>query len=167
MPQADDRSGPETLTSPSRASPGEPVKLVRRLAAIGYDSLLILAIWMLGAAVVVVAAGEPIASGNPLFQVYLLALAMAYFGSCWFLGGQTVGMRAWSVRLESIEGALAWRQILIRLAVGLVSMLAMGAGFAWSWIRTDRATWHDLASGTRIVGLNRPPTTDQARRSSQ
>lgn len=139
------------MTLPSHPHPVEPASLWRRLAALLYDSLLILALWMIGAALVVVPTGQPIGSGNLFFQAYLLVLAMAYFAVCWHRGGQTLGMRAWKIRLESIEATLTGRQILVRLAVGLVSIGALGAGLAWSLVRADRACWHDLASATRIV----------------
>lgn len=155
------------MTSPSQVRTPEPVTLGRRLAAIAYDSLLVLAVWMLGAALVVVPIGEPIASGNLLFQTYLLVLAMVYYGGCWVLGGQTVGMRAWTIRVESIDGPLTVQQVLVRLTIALVSLVALGAGFAWSLVRSDRATWHDLASGTRIVRVRQSTPERQTRRNSQ
>ena len=45
----------------------------------------------------------------------------------------------------------SWRQVWIRYAVGTASLLLAGLGFFWAWIDRDRLTWHDRASGTRLV----------------
>ena len=39
----------------------------------------------------------------------------------------------------------------LRFAVGTLSLLAGGLGFWWAWIDRDRLTWHDRASGTRVM----------------
>jgi uncharacterized RDD family membrane protein YckC len=44
-----------------------------------------------------------------------------------------------------------WKALLTRYAVGTVSLLAAGLGFWWAWLDRDRLTWHDRASGTRLV----------------
>lgn len=127
-----------------------PCGLPRRIASIAYDSLLVGAIWMLGGALVIVPAGDAVQPGSRLFQLYLWLLAWSYFAVCW-RRGQTVGMRAWRIRLISKTGDAGWLQTLVRYAVAWVSALSLGAGFLWAYANTDRATWHDIASGTRLV----------------
>ena len=41
-------------------------------------------------------------------------------------------------------------------ALATLSLLAGGAGFWWAWIDRDRLTWHDRASGSRVVRVARP-----------
>ena len=40
-----------------------------------------------------------------------------------------------------------WR----RYFVGTLSLLAGGLGFWWAWFDRDGLTWHDRASGTRLL----------------
>src|SRR3970282_1463349 len=63
-------------------------------------------------------------------------------------------MRAWRLRLVAADGGVpAWRAVLVRYAVGTLSLLAVGAGFWWAWIdRPQRA-----GGGARAeAGLMKP-----------
>ena len=61
-------------------------------------------------------------------------------------------MRPWRLRVVGIEGrAASVRALLVRYAVGNLSLFAGGLGFWWAWIDRDRLTLHDRASGTRLV----------------
>src|SRR5690554_4263260 len=86
----------------------EPAGLMRRLAAIGYDCLLLLGLEMIAAAVWLPAFGDQPAAEHPLYrlyQAYLLLVAFAFFIGFWLKGGQTLGMRAWHIRLIASDGA--------------------------------------------------------------
>ncbi|RMG33376.1 MAG: RDD family protein [Gammaproteobacteria bacterium] len=130
--------------------------LLRRLAAIFYDAWLIAALWLLGAAadaaIRTALGGAPGQGTHWLLQVYLIAAPVAFY--CWFWthGGQTLGMRAWRLRLVAAEGAtVSLRQALIRCAAALLSWLALGLGYLWVLVDPDRAAWHDRLSGTYLV----------------
>lgn len=125
--------------------------MLRRLAAILYDGLLVLAIWMIGTLPLVILLGDSIDANNFAFKVYLAVLAYAYFHLSWRNIGQTLGMRSWRLHLVRDEDAPpAWMASLIRLAVALVSAAAAGLGFASALWRPDRRTWHDRVSRTRL-----------------
>lgn len=145
-------TSPRTPDRSQESSPGNvrPCSLQRRMTALIYDGLILIGLWMLGAAVIVVPAGGAVDTGTIWFQIYLLVLAFAYLGGCWWLGGQTVGMRAWKIRLVSQRPFLKPAQLAIRFGVGLVSIAALGAGFWTAGFRADHATWHDRISHTRL-----------------
>lgn len=128
-----------------------PCSLARRAAAMVYDGLVVVAIWMVGAAAVVIPAGAGIAGGNPLFQLYLLALAFGYFHSSWRLVGQTLGMRAWRVWLDPGPRPFGAGRGLARFAAGAASLVTLGLGYFWALGRDDHRAWPDLASGSRLV----------------
>lgn len=128
-----------------------PCRLHRRLASMLYDALLVVALLMIAAAAIVIPTGAEIASGSVAFQVYLLAVWWLYFAICWRLGGQTVGMRAWRIHLISESDRTGWLQTLIRFFVAGLSIAAAGVGLLWSLIDDRKRTWHDIASGTRLV----------------
>ncbi len=46
-------------------------------------------------------------------------------------------------------------QLIRRFLVGIPSLLLGGLGFWWAWIDRDRLTWHDRASGTRMVRVEK------------
>jgi uncharacterized RDD family membrane protein YckC len=102
---------------------------------------------------------EPISS-HPLrhvYQLFLLLVALAFFVGFWMHGGQTLGMRAWRLRLQNDDGgAPTLKQLLIRFCVAPLSWSAAGLGFLWSLADPQRRTWHDLASGTAIVHEAKP-----------
>lgn len=138
------------------AAPG----LARRLAAIAYDCILLVAILILATALLMpFTGGEAIKPHNALYTAYLLAVSFGYFGWCWTHGGQTLGMRTWQLRLESPgRGAPSWTQALVRFAGACLSWLAFGIGFLWLLIDRERLTWHDRLSGTRLVDARQRTT---------
>lgn len=128
--------------------------LWRRLAAILYDSLLLLALWFAAALpYALLLHGAPASNlMRWLFRFYLLAVSLAFFGGFWVRGGQTLGMRAWRLRVVRQDGApIRWRQAGQRWAYALISWLVLGLGFAWAAFDRERLTWHDRWSHTRLV----------------
>jgi uncharacterized RDD family membrane protein YckC len=143
----------------------KPAALVGwRLLALAYDLFPALALWMLAAAAFTFgfyeaghAARENIAPFSPLqLALWLLCwlLTGAYAVLSWHRGGQTLGMRPWRLRVVAVDGGDAsWRALLGRYAIGTLSLLLAGAGFWCAWIDRDRLTWHDRASGTRLLRM--------------
>lgn len=137
---------------------GPTAGVFRRLAAACYDALLLAAVWFVATLVIVAGRnGAPIPAGTFAYQVLLLLLAAAFFITSWTRGGQTLGMRAWRLRVERESGeALDWRTALMRFGAGLLSVATGGAGLLWLWVDRDELTWHDRLAGTRVVVLPRP-----------
>ena len=75
----------------------------------------------------------------------------------WRRGGQTLGMRPWRLQLlPAHAGPPTWKALWLRYAVGTLSLLLGGLGFWWAWVDRERLTWHDRASGTRMVRRPKP-----------
>jgi uncharacterized RDD family membrane protein YckC len=84
----------------------------------------------------------------------LLALSVTagFFILCWTKGGRTLGMQAWKLRIINEHGGLiSHRQALTRLAVASVSAACFGVGYLWMFYDKQQRTWHDIASGSRII----------------
>ncbi len=131
-----------------------PAGLLRRLGGCLYDMLLLAALWMVAtAAWLPFTGGEEIPQQlQPLFQLYLVVVAALFFAGFWCLAGQTLGMRAWHLRVQQPDGSrISLRQALIRLAVAPLSWAALGLGFIWILFDGERRAWHDIASGTAVV----------------
>ncbi|NBD96018.1 MAG: RDD family protein [Gammaproteobacteria bacterium] len=117
-----------------------------------YDALLVIAILMVFSVIVVIPFGGGVEPATLWFQAYLLVVWWAYFAICWRWGGQTVGMRAWRVRLVTeSNGRIGWTGTVLRFVVAWLSAAAAGLGFLWSLFDSRRRTWHDLATATYLV----------------
>jgi uncharacterized RDD family membrane protein YckC len=134
-----------------------PASLMRRFGAACYDSLPVGGLLFLTTLITVgIRGGASVPAGNGFFQLTLLAVVGAFFVFFWSRGGQTMGMRAWRVRVERQSGAaLDWSISLARFAAALLSLLPLGLGFFWALIDPHKRTWHDRITNTRVVLLPR------------
>ncbi len=126
--------------------------LLRRLLAISYDCLLLTGLLFLAtAALLPFTGGKAIHSGNFLFMLYLLFCNYLYFGWQWTHGGQTLGMRAWKIRLMGLQQQpVNWTMASKRFGLALLSWMFLGAGFFWSLIDAQGLTFHDRYSETGL-----------------
>lgn len=127
--------------------------LARRFAAICYDWLLLIAVLALFTAfVLAVRGGSAVAPSTSWFQVSLVAVAVMFFAWFWTHGGQTLGMRAWRIRVVRDDGgALSWRDALLRVLAASLATLPLGLGFFWCLIDANGRCWHDRVTHTRVV----------------
>lgn len=142
----------------SPTEPGKKVGLLRRLCAMLYDSLLLCAVLYFATAILLpFTGGEAIAPQTPWYTLYLVVVSFLYFGGFWTRGGQTLGMRAWRMRLAAqAGGAVSWHQALARFLGAIVSWASLGLGFAWAMFDPKGMTWHDRWSKSVLV--NQPKT---------
>ena len=124
-----------------------------RLAAFIYDGLLVLGIWfVLGIIFVAVNGGEHVAQHNPLLPSAMFIVLFWFNVHFWRRGGQTLGMRAWRLRLiNDNKGPMTLMQCLVRFLVSIGSTLILFMGYFWVWFDKDGLSWHDRYSNTRII----------------
>ena len=127
--------------------------LLRRLGAIVYDSLLVAALLMLATVpFVAIRGGEPVEPGDYLYQGTLALVAWAFFVGYWTLRGRTLGMQAWRIQIEDDAGNRPGvGACTIRFLTAGISWAVFGIGFLWQLWDPQKLTWHDRASGTRLV----------------
>lgn len=144
--------------------------LLRRLSAIIYDGFLMLAVLFVASAPLLLMSGNTQHTVNnydimvelqPFFhsdaelwayRAYLLAVMMLFFTGFWYTRGQTLGMRAWRLRLQSLSGnAVTFQQCLVRWLAAWLSFGCLGLGYLWVWVDKDRLSWHDRLSHTQMV----------------
>lgn len=146
--------GPRTTLQPHG---GVPCGLLRRLLVMAYDAVAVVTLLLVVTAVMLLTPlRDQVAFRDATPTVIDFLVWFFYLAWCWRHGGVTLGMRAWRVRLVNDRGSdraapPGWGQCLVRYGVSLVSAAALAAGFAWSLIEARRRTWHDIASGTRLV----------------
>ncbi|MDE0063428.1 MAG: RDD family protein [Gammaproteobacteria bacterium] len=138
-------------TPPVSEPESTPAGLLRRLAAMVYDGLLVLALWLITLLAMVIANGGDAVYGA-LVQSVLFLEAYLFFAWFWLRAGETAGMRAWRLRLVSNDGgAITLNQATVRLFAAMVSIGILGLGYWWALFDTERRTWPDLWSGSRIL----------------
>lgn len=170
------QASPLPADSPTTVEPtpsyhaGLPVAgLGRRLVALVYDGLLLLAMaFVYGALILTVevqlfgASEAPVLQWSgiaglwtALFYLGLWAWLSLYYLWCWRRSGQTLGMKTWRLRLQQPDGSpptlgQAWLRCLLA-PLALVSVI----GYLWClWSRAGDCL-HDRWSGTRVVVLPR------------
>lgn len=137
---------------PPRAPEMRPAGLARRLMAMFYDSLLLIAVLMTVTALVVLINRGEIDYTHPLYRALLVLVMFAFFGGFWTHGGQTLGMRSWRIQLQRREGGTpTWTRCLVRFLAAIPALLLFGAGYLWILVDRDRLAWHDRLSKTVVV----------------
>lgn len=124
------------------ASSGERVGFWRRVAAYLIDS------FALGLV------GGVISSVSDIGILIYLVITIAYFIYFWSAagGGQTLGMRALSIRVIKEDGSpLDYGTAIVRyLGLGL-SILALYIGVIWVAFDANKQGWHDKLAKTYVV----------------
>lgn len=170
-----------------------PAGLLRRLGALISDSLVVLGLLLLGSLLFVpllqvlgakaLVLSEVGLMWTSIYWVWLLAIWIGFFGFFWTRTGQTIGMRAWRVRVEDERGALLkWSQAVKRLGYAVLPWLpclivlqfaersqsvtlryvgeglsALGVlGLLWMYVDPLKRTWHDRCSQSRVIMLPKP-----------
>jgi len=133
--------------------------LMRRLAAIAYDLLLVGALH--GRAQVFQAdavGGEPVEIGLDADRGPEAALHrdMADVGF-WTRSGRTLGMQSWGLQLETMDGHRPTLTMAsLRFIAAIISWAPLGLGFLWQLWDKDKLAWHDRISGTHLVYYPKP-----------
>lgn len=163
-------------TEPTPSAPACP--LWRRLCALVYDLLIVVAIMLASVMVGLLVTGGHLLDEHQHLRAYWFpffeaACVGGYFVASWRRGGQTVGMRPWRIRLTRDDGGTpTLQQALIRVLVAaaplillllepmlglratLWTLLAVWAGwFTVAVFDPRRRALHDIAAGTEMRRL--------------
>jgi len=132
--------------------------LFRRLFAIFYDCFLLAAIlFIVSAIATALNHGKAIEPGDflyPLFVFVIFSLSYLYFAWFWIHGGQSLGMKTWRIRIQTVDnGDIDWKTAAIRFIAAIFSWGFFGLGFLWALFDKDKRCWHDLVSHTVLLDL--------------
>ena len=162
-------------------TPLPPAGLLRRLGALTYDALLLMAVIVIAGFIALpFTGGEAPSPGNPFYQTYIFILCYVFFAWFWTRGGQTLGMRAWRLRVQNEDGsAISWSQSLLRFMAGVAAWILFGIGIyfiksepmsvryiqgiaalvvftlssLWILIDKNKRAWYDHFSSCKVVEL--------------
>jgi uncharacterized RDD family membrane protein YckC len=130
-----------------------PASLLKQLAAILYDSLLIFAVLFLASAIAMIFNHGEAIDTSPVFSFYLVFVVFTFYAWFWQRSGQTLGMRVWKIRIIDDAGNNpGWGGCYLRLFFALLSWLCLGLGYLWRLFKPF--TWHDRLSHTRVIDVS-------------
>jgi uncharacterized RDD family membrane protein YckC len=131
-----------------------PAGLFYRLVAMFYDTLLLFSVLLIATALALLATKGTLHYHNPFFRTFLFLTCFSFYTWFWLHGGQTLGMRAWRLQLQRLDGGpiTIW-QALLRFMVAIPSLALAGLGLLWMLVDKDRLAVHDRISESRIVRL--------------
>lgn len=140
--------------------------LFKRLGAYIYDLFALVAVLMLSVIVAILAVmltdkvglinledyqdvADYLSQSN-VFVAYLVFIIVAFYGYFWTKGGQTIGMKAWRLRVQNSDGSnISFTQSLIRMATsafGLGNLLVLFRG---------RNAFQDLWAECEVIVLTK------------
>ena len=130
-----------------------PASLGLRLTALLYDFFPLLGLWFFAGAIGLSVAGdENRFARNFVIQMLVLLFTASYFVISWTRGGQTIGMRAWRLRLTNDDGSrVTVPRAVLRFVLASLSFALLGAGFWWQFVDREKRTAHDAIAHTRMV----------------
>lgn len=125
----------------------------RRLLSLIYEILLLAAVALLagGAAAALAQITNP-AYTRLFTRIITVAACAAYFAWQWRRSGQTLPMKTWRMRLETVNGMrVTMPRALLRATLATAGYLLLGVSVIWAFIDRDRQFLHDRLAGTRLV----------------
>lgn len=125
---------------------------LRRLAATFYDLLLLLAVLFVATALLLpFNGGRAFTAQQFFFPLYLLLVSLLFYAWFWTHGGQTLGLRAWKIKVLTLDREpISWKQALLRFVAAIVSWGFLGLGILWILIDKNQLSWHDHLSKTAL-----------------
>jgi uncharacterized RDD family membrane protein YckC len=136
-----------------------PAGLFYRLVAIFYDALLLLSVLLIATALALLATKGTLHYHNPFFRTFLFLICFSFYTWFWLHGGQTLGMRAWRLRLQRIDGGpITLWQALLRFMAAIPSLAFAGLGLLWILVDREHLAVHDRISESMIVRLPKKQT---------
>jgi len=136
------------------------IKITRNFAVIFYDLIIIIAILLLANSLLLfVYLLCNFNAPNPhsiFFRLYLASIIISYYHICWryFPNGQTLGMKAWKVKLiNSKTRPISIFQSILRVCGGIVGFILLGLGYFVSILKFNKTklSLADFISGTRLI----------------
>jgi len=146
---------------PSLPADAEPRLTLIRALSFSYDAFIVAVLWLfVGVGAVAVNGGRAIPAGTPWFAALIALVTYAYFVYSWVRGGQTIGMRAWRLVLETGTGTRPdTGRATVRFAVGLL----LGIDLLVTYVDGRGRSLSDRVAGTRVRRLPRRRDRERSR----
>ncbi len=134
----------------------------RRLGGIFYDTILLVCVLLVAAILASLVLWLITGQGDyrvlsPVwlffYRLYFVAAGGGFLAWFWVHGGQTLGMRAWRIRVVNLEDRpISWSQAIRRI---IFVLLTPGIGLLWAIVDRRQRALYDRLSGTRLVRVEK------------
>jgi len=146
-----------------------PATLFKRLLAIAYDLILLIALCFTVAAMVSIFTTFLLNDGNAITEAHpyyylnqflilstIFITGLLFYIWFWSHGGQSLGMKTWMLKLISENGEpISRKQATVRAFAAVLSWSCLGLGFLWSLIDSKKRTWHDILSASYLIQMEK------------
>lgn len=127
-------------------------------AAFIYDLLIIMALSFLLSAIFTMLAGEGFYQHElwrSLFQLVWVFMIAGYYGYSWQKSGQTIGMKAWRLRVNNQDNTpLTNKDVLTRLVAATLNIFLLNLGWL-GYLGKSGVSLTDKLSATRIERIEK------------
>ena len=95
---------------------------------------------------------DPIADN--LFFILMILSCFIFYSWFWMRSGQTLGMLAWRIRVDSIDqGKISFIQAIVRLLAAWPAFFILGLGYLWIFFDNQGDAVHDKLSRSKVIVL--------------
>lgn len=123
-----------------------------------YDVLILIALSLLLSALFTAGAGENFYQKEgvrAIFQALWVGMIAAYYGYSWKQSGQTIGMKAWRLKVTRQDAkALTVVDVMVRLSAATLNVFLLNLGWL-GYLGKQRLSLTDKLSATRIERINK------------
>ncbi len=141
-------------------SSGTSAGFGRRVAALLYDGVLLTALLVAFTSGAVFlnhrSAVEPSTAGAwaYVYRAGLIGVIVGYYLLNWTRSGQTLGMRAWHIRVVTDGGRpLGLKAAALRYVYGILAWAPAALGVLWLYADPEHLALHDRLSKTRVIRI--------------
>jgi len=133
-------------------SQSESPSFFKRAAAAIYELLLLMAVFSIVTFLFILIFGDATEGSNHLaLQLTLWLVGGMYFVFSWIKTGQTLAMKTWRIKLESMNGELlSVNRAILRYVLATAGLMFFGAGFLWALFDREGLYLHDRLIGSRL-----------------
>ena len=130
----------------------KPASLFKRLLAIFYDLVLLATMFLVASAIAIVFnEHKAFASGNYIMPLWLIFVTSLYYCISWKSSGQTLGLKAWGLKLVKLDGSdFTWLEVITRFFISLILFCTI-VGFLWLLFNKNRLTIYDIVTKSKII----------------
>jgi len=98
--------------------------------------------------------GNPPSADNIIYKLFLLTSIIFFYHYSWRKSGQTLGMKAWKVKLVTLNNKpITLGQSILRMTLGLANIVTIGLGYFWKYTNKSKLTLMDVLSKTKLITL--------------
>lgn len=130
----------------------------KHFAAFIYDIFPIVGLFLVTSMIILLFRnGVEVEMHSPWLRALLIFEVAFYYIYSWKVGGQTLGMRAWKIKIFPINDhqiQISWEQATFRFFIGILSTCLIGFGLFWKYFSANNKSWMDIVSHSKTQDIS-------------